>query len=257
MLRIVLGAVVALSAGPAHAWGQTGHRVIGAIAQRYVTRHTRHELRRLLGTESIAEASTWPDFMRSSPDKFWQEDASPLHYVTVPVGRSYGDTPAPPSGDAVTAIRQFTATVRDRSMPLADRQLALRFIIHLVGDLHQPLHAGNGTDKGGNDVKVTFMGRDTNLHAVWDSGLIDQQQLSFTEMAAWLSPRITRRQSREWRDADPLTWLGESTSLRDRLYPVGAMLSYDYVFLHKADVDRRLEQGGVRLATVLNQLLRR
>jgi len=256
IFRAALAAVLLAVSAPALAWGQTGHRITGAIAQHYLTRHSRHALRALLGTGSIAEASTWPDFMRSSPEVFWQSEASPFHYVTVPAGKTYAETGAPPEGDAVTALKRFAATVRDVQAPRDERALALRFIVHIVGDLHQPLHAGNGTDKGGNDVKVTLFGKDTNLHAVWDSGLIDQQQLSFSEYAGWLGARVTRQQAAQWRQTDPLVWIGESAAIRDRIYPASPALGNGYVFANKAIVEERLEMAGVRLAAYLNALLR-
>ncbi len=260
-MRLFLALLLALAPTPALAWGKTGHRVIGAIAARLVTRHTRHAVRAILGVEGIAEASTWPDFERSNPDAFWQKEAGPFHYVTVPPGKTYAEVGAPPEGDAVTALTKFVATVRDRAASRDARALALRFIIHIVGDLHQPLHAGNGTDKGGNDVKVTFNRESTNLHAVWDSGLIDQEQLSYSEFAAWLLPRITTAERRDWRVTDPKVWIGESAALRDRIYPAPpttpgepAKLGFDYVYAWTADRDLRLEQGGVRLAAYLDAL---
>lgn len=139
---------------------------------------------------------------------------------------------------------------------LIDKQAALRFIVHLVGDLHQPLHAGNGADRGGNDRRVTFFGRSTNLHSVWDSGLIDETQLSFSEMAAWLNARTTRAEVKAWSETDPRVWIAESTALRDRIYPpVGDnSLSYRYVYDNEPRLEQRLEQGGVRLAAYLNTL---
>ena len=260
-MRLLLALLIALAPAPAGAWGKTGHRVIGAIAARLVARHTRHEVRRILGVEGIAEASTWPDFERSNPDPFWQKEAGPFHYVTVPAGRTYAEVGPPPEGDAVTALHRFVATVRDPAASREAKALALRFIIHIVGDLHQPLHAGNGTDKGGNDVKVRFFRDDTNLHAVWDSGLIDQEQLSYSEFAAWLWPRITRDERRDWRVTDPTVWIGESVRLRDRIYPPPAAaagepvrLGNDYVYAWTASRDLRLEQAGVRLAAYLDAL---
>jgi hypothetical protein len=176
-------------------------------------------VRRILGVETLAEASNWPDLMRSDPSEFWQRTANPWHYVTVPKGRTYAEMGAPPEGDAVTALARFSATVRDLDASLPNRQLAPRFIVHIVGDLHQPLHAGDGTDKGGNDVRVTFMGRPTNLHAVWDSALIDEPQLSYSEMADWLDARITPSEAKVWSTADPNVWTAESTALRDRICP--------------------------------------
>lgn len=259
MLRtIALGAFVSTALIPtaAFSWGKTGHRVIGRIADDELGAKARREVKALLGTEDLAEASTWADFMRSSPDAFWQTTAGPLHYVTVPAGKTYAEVTAPPEGDAVTALTMFAKMVRDRRAPLADRQRALRFIIHIVGDLHQPLHVGNGTDRGGNSVRVTWFGKPTNLHAVWDSDLVDDEQLSYTEYAERLQRRATPSLKASWRDPNPATWIAESAAIRDTVYPAKPNLSYDYVFAHRATVDRRLEQGSVRLAAYLDELFK-
>ena len=262
-VTIVALALCAASPAPALAWGKTGHRVIGTIAAKLVSRHTRHAVRAILGVEGLAEASTWPDFERSNPDPFWQMEAGPYHYVVVPPGKTYAEAGAPPEGDAVTALAKFAATVRDPAASHEAKALALRFIIHVVGDLHQPLHAGNGSDHGGNDIKVLFNREATNLHAVWDSGLIDQDQVSFTELTAWLLPRITRAQRTDWRVTDPEVWIGESAAIRDHVYPPPATtpepvkLGYDYVYAWTATRDLRLEQAGVRLAAYLDALFAR
>lgn len=247
---------LAFSPAPALAWGKIGHRVIGAIAQHHLSPQAAAGVKRILGVETLAEASTWPDFMRSDQSDFWQHQASPWHYVTVPQGKTYAQTGAPPEGDAVTALRRFSATIRDPKAAPADKQLALRFIAHLVGDLQQPLHAGNGTDKGGNDVQVTFAGKPTNLHAVWDSALVDEEQLSYSEMADWLGARITPGNVKAWSSIDPTVWIAESASLRDHIYPAKGEtnLSFRYTFEHTAEMELRLEQGGVRLAAYLNRL---
>ena len=256
MRLIALAALLAVATAPAPAlaWGKTGHRVIGAIAQSQLTPRAAAQVKAILGVESLAEASTWPDFMRAEQTEFWQRTASPWHYVTVPSGKIYAEVGAPEQGDAVTALDRFAATIRDSKASLADKQLALRFIVHIVGDLHQPLHAGNGRDRGGNDVQVTFQGRQTNLHAVWDSDLVDDAQLSYTEYTAWLSARITPEQRAAWTTTDPRVWIGESTAIRDRIYPEKPEIGFAYIFKTKAIVEERLEQGGVRLAAYLNEL---
>lgn len=236
------------------AWGLTGHRVVGEIAQSLLTTEARIGVAAILENEDLAEASNWPDFMRASPDKFWQEEASPLHYVTVPDGKTYAEVGPPPEGDAITALARFRAQVLDRRLPRAQRALALRFIIHVVGDLHQPMHVGNGTDRGGNDVKVDFFGQPSNLHSIWDSGLIDRQQLSYTEMSRWLMRSTDIKQAKAWMDPDPLTWVAESASIRPSLYPKGDKVSWDYAFAHDAMLKQRLMQGGVRLAAYLNAM---
>jgi hypothetical protein len=250
----VLAVLALLGAAPALAWSQTGHRVTGAIADRHLGPKARAGLQDILGSESLAEASTWPDFMRSSPDGFWQKDANPWHYVTVPPGKTYAEVGAPPQGDAITALKRFSATVRDPRAPLADRQLALRFIVHIVGDLAQPLHVGNGTDRGGNDVKVTFFGEPTNLHAVWDGALVDNEGLAYTEWTQWLLAAATPDQLRSWSSPDPLQWVADSAQLRDQIYPPTPDLRYDYVFANRDRVRQQLTKGGLRLAAYLNML---
>ncbi|HXI86393.1 MAG TPA: S1/P1 nuclease, partial [Parvularculaceae bacterium] len=120
----------------------------------------------------------------------------------------------------------------------------------------QPLHAGNGTDRGGNDVKVTYMGQPTNLHAVWDSGLIDSENLSYTEWANWLEEKITKADRKAWSSVDPIVWAEESAAIRDKIYPGSANLGFQYRFDNIATVRRRLSQAGVRIADYLNDMFR-
>lgn len=252
--RLLLGvAAASCLSTPAFAWGQTGHRVTGAIAERHLSAEARAAVAAILGPETLAEASTWADFMRASDEPFWRQ-AGPYHYVTVPAGAHYHEVGAPEEGDAAAALDDFTATLRDPQASLEERQLALRFIVHIIGDLHQPLHAGNGTDRGGNDVQVSWFGEDTNLHSVWDSRMIEGWQLSFSEIAGWLSAKITEEEAEAWMVADPEVWISESTAIRDRIYPEETRLGYDYAFAHKATVDERLSMGGVRIAAYLNAL---
>lgn len=240
--------------GTALAWGPTGHRITGDIAERFLTDDSKAAIEAILGVEGLAEASTWADFMRSAPNPFWQRQASHFHFVTVPDGRSYADTGKPDRGDAVTALNSFSMTLLDPKASLEDKQLALRFAVHLVGDLHQPLHVGNGTDRGGNLVTVVFFDEVTNLHRVWDESMIRNERLSYSEYADWLAARITPERAREWMTADADVWIQESAELRPGVYPDSPKLSYDYVFEHKATMEQRLAMGGVRIAAFLNAI---
>ncbi|MFL6857427.1 MAG: S1/P1 nuclease [Allosphingosinicella sp.] len=258
-LRLVLAAAAAASLAfapsSALAWGKTGHRVVAAIADRGLSAEARAHVQLLLGTESLDEAATWPDDMRSDPSPFWQKTASPWHYVTVP-GGEYDN--APPEGDAVTALGRFRAMLLDPQASKADKQMALRFIVHLVGDLHQPLHVGKPGDHGANDVKLNFAGRPSNLHSVWDSGLVDDEQLSFSEFAERLARRTTPQEVIAWTDPNPLDWIRESAAIRPSLYPpAGATeIGWDYIYKFKPVMERRLAQAGVRLAAYLNDVFR-
>jgi hypothetical protein len=256
MRHFILALCFALASTQALAWGQNGHRVTGAIAEPLLSRKAKAAIAGILGNESLAEASTWADEMKSSPEPFWQSTANPWHWVTVPPGKTYAEVGAPPEGDAFTALKQFEATLRSPTATLAEKQLALRFTIHIIGDLHQPLHVGNGTDRGGNDKKVTFGRDETNLHSVWDGTLVDRQQLSYTEMTAFLTRRITPQLRREWSNKDPLVWISESAAIRDTIYPAEDRLSYRYAFNQQEILDQRLMQAGVRMAAYLNDLFK-
>lgn len=240
---------------PALGWGQTGHRVTGAIAQHYLSPHAAAAVDTLLPNETLAEASTYADEMRSNPKPFWQKVSPPFHYVTVPEKKTYAEVDAPEQGDAYTALERFTNTLKNDDASREEKQLALRFIVHIIGDLHQPLHAGNGTDRGGNDVKVRFFWEDSNLHRVWDSQMLDQRQLSFTEWTRWLNAKITPEQLAQWDTTDPLDWIAESTEIRDTVYPEDANdMSYDYLYDHLPTAKVRLQQAGVRMAAYLNEV---
>jgi hypothetical protein len=245
-----------LPAAPALGWGATGHRVTGAIAEDYLSGVARANVRLLLGTESLAQAATWPDDMRSDPGEFWQRTASPWHYVTVPTGSTQAQTGAPPEGDGVTALDRFAAILRDPTASAADRRMALRFTVHIIGDLHQPLHAGRPGDRGGNEVKVSWFGEQSNLHSVWDSKMIDSRQLSHSELAGWLASSIAPEQVIAWSNPDPQAWIAESVALRETVYPAGAApkLSYAYAYQHGAALDGRLSRAGVRIAAYLNRI---
>jgi hypothetical protein len=260
---------LALVPAPALAWGKTGHRVVAAIADTQLSGLARAHIREILnGGESLDEAANWPDEMRSDLAAFWQKTATPWHYVTLD-GITYDHAPA--QGDALEALDRFTRTLKDPNASLADKQLALRFVVHLVGDLHQPLHVGKCCDKGGNDVKVTWFGKPTNLHAVWDSALVDDEQLSFTELAAKLERHIDSRDVIAWWDINPRDWISESAQYRDTLYPTAEDkprapadkkikvppvpdLSYSYVYKFTPLMEQRLSQAGVRLAAYLNAI---
>ena len=270
-ILVTLAAAAALLPSPALAWGKTGHRVVAAIAETELSGLARAQIEQILGPgEGLDEAATWPDDMRADPSPLWQKKASPWHYVTLN-GTTYDH--APPEGDAVEALARFTKILQDPNASRADKQLALRFVVHLVGDLHQPLHAGKCCDHGGNEVKVTWFGKPTNLHAVWDSSIVDEEQLSFTELAAKLERHISPADVVAWSDVNPLDWVSEDAGVRDKLYPTAAdmpkpvkgkkrrkhevvlpNLSYSYVYRFTPLMEQRLSQGGVRLAAYLNAI---
>src|SRR3954454_24173599 len=217
MKALLVAAVAAsLVPSPALAWGKTGHRVVAALADTQLSGLARAHVKEILGNaESLDEAANWPDWMRSDPAAFWQKTSTPWHYVTLN-GIIYDH--APSEGDALEALSRFRAVLQDPKASLADKQLALRFVVHLVGDLHQPLHVGKCCDRGGNEVKVSWFGKASNLHSVWDSQMVDDEQLSFTELAAKLERHTSSQDVIDWWDINPRDWISESAQVRERIY---------------------------------------
>lgn len=252
--KLVIGSIAAAMSFQALSWGQIGHRVTGAIAEQYLTPQAQLAINQLLVNEDLAEVSTYADEMRADPSEFWQKTAGPWHYVDVYAGKKYSDVAPPPEGNAVTALELFTNQLKSNQTSLAKKQLALKFIVHIIGDLHQPFHAGNGLDRGGNDVKLQFFWEDSNLHRVWDSGLIDKQQLSYTEWSNILTRKISAQQAQQWKELDPKVWIAESAKLRANLYPKSDKISWDYQFQNLPIVKRRLQMAGVRIAAYLNSV---
>ena len=256
-LRRLFIPIVALSlscviAPSAEAWGPTGHRAVARIAEHHLNPQAAQAVTNLLAPEQLAFVATWPDEIRSEAE--WAK-AEAWHYVTIPDAQTYDGTSRNQAGDVLEAIPRFEKVLGDRAAPATERTRALKWLTHLVGDLHQPLHVGRGDDHGGNDILVLWFNEPTNLHSVWDSKLIEASALSFSELVEMLD-HPSSAQVQEWQATGPLEWARESQDLRGACYEMGdRKLSYRYVHDHWPTVQRRLLQAGVRLAGVLNQVL--
>lgn len=234
------------------AWGPTGHRTVGEIAEHHLSRKARKAVHRILGDERLAMASTWMDDVRS--DRAY-DATHDWHWVTIPDSSTYAASAKNPHGDVVEAIGRVQAMLRSDTVPLERQRIYLRMLIHLVGDLHQPLHVGRGDDKGGNDFQVQWMKKGSNLHRVWDSEMIDLDGLSYTELAASLD-HPTLEQCRTWRQGSVAQWAEEAMALRPRIYAVqrGDDLGYAYKYQNWPTVQEQLLKGGMRLAAILNAI---
>lgn len=240
-------------------WGAIGHRIVGHIADSYLTARARVEIRKILGNESVAMASTWGDFIKSdSTYKFMDV----WHYTNLGKNLTYeqfrqglkADTSVK---DVYSAITFLTKELKKKSLTMEKKKMYLRLLIHFVGDVHQPLHVSPDGSTGGNDIKVQWFAQASNLHRVWDVHLIEFQQLSYTEYAAHLN-HSTLEQRRKLQ-ADPLSrWMYESYSIAQNLHneitETNPRLSYRYDFDHIDLLNRQLLKGGIRLAGLLNSI---
>lgn len=244
-------AVFLLLPAAAQAWGNLGHRTVGRIAEDHLSPEAAAAVVELLGSETLAEASTWADFIRSEPD--WRK-ADDWHWVTMPGEVPYEATEKNPRGDLIEALRRFETILSDPGRPVEERRNALRFLVHLLGDLHQPLHVGAGEDRGGNDEIVLWFDQAANLHSVWDTKILESAGLSFTELASFLEP-ATAEELAAWRQGSYLDWAEESRALRPVVYDLGnERLSWQYRHRALPVVHQRLHQAGVRLAWVLDRI---
>lgn len=241
-------------------WGVTGHRVIAEIAQRHLSGKAKKELIKVIGRESLAQWANWPDFIKSDTTGTWDK-TSKWHYVNIPGNLSKEDFMNKLKNlqgeNLYSQIKVMVAQLKDKTLSQEKRQIALRFLIHFVGDLHQPLHVGREEDLGGNRISVTWFDKTTNLHAVWDGSIVDFQQYSYTEYASVLNI-ATHEEVKTWQQSSLEDWFYDSYSLANKVYasvPSDGKLGFKYNYIFKQDLDRQLLKGGVRLAKMINEAL--
>lgn len=256
-MRKFAGAILLLIIGcqTSFGWGQIGHRAIGQMAQWHLSRAAEARITQILGPVDLAMASTWMDEIRSDSA---YDYASTWHWVTIPAGTTYNPEIQEPTGNAYEAVQRIIEALKSRELSLKQEQEYLKMLVHLVGDLHQPLHVGTGEDRGGNDIRVKWMyeSDSSNLHRVWDSDMIDAKQLSYTELAAHLNRHATPEEVKQAQHALPEQWLSEAISLRNTVYdlPDSRRIGYQYMYRNWPVVEQQLLLAGLRLAGILNDI---
>lgn len=156
----------------------------------------------------------------------------------------------------VSGIQECIEILKNESSTEADRIFYLKMLVHLIGDLHQPLHAGRKEDKGGNDIQLQWFGKGTNLHRVWDSNMIDDYGMSYSDLSREF-PSLRRQQIKEVQKGTILDWVAESQELANEIYDSvekGEKLGYSYSYKYWNIVEKQLQKGGLRLAGVLNEI---
>jgi len=258
--RALTAIVIAALASPlpAAAFGPSGHRLAGYIAEQHLCAETRIALEPLLAGMTLADAGLWPDTIRRLPE--W-EHSKPWHYLNVSDHGSVARAARQGPDNVLAALARFEKELGNASLGNQQRGLALRFVVHFVVDLHQPLHVGRESDRGGNLIPVLVGERETNLHAVWDGELLRPPGgLSARDRVRRLPPPAAP-DVRRWQLASPLDWARESQALRSRVYgftrPADrpAALPPDYLERSRSVIDQRLLMSGVRLAGRLNGIL--
>jgi hypothetical protein len=254
---LLLSCLISLVPVRVNAWGPSGHRIVALIAVRHLTPQARAGVQSLLGNTNLAAVANFADFVRDL-----RPETSRWHFADIPSNAAAFD-PArdcrliPNRGDcAVAAIERFRAVLADTSAPQARRAEALKFLVHLVGDIHQPLHCGDPANLGGNTIAVKFFGRSTNLHRLWDSGIIAQAGISDQEFADELEQSLAPSEIEALQVGTPVDWANESHALAvSNAYkiPPSKRLGMAYYDKNSPVVDDRLLQAGLRLARILNE----
>ena len=234
-------------------WGATGHRTTGKIAENHLTKRAKKQIDNILKGESLDFVSTYGDEIKS--DKKYSEFYT-WHYVNMPLDSRYEDAKKNPKGDLVTGINRCISVLKNKTSSDEDRAFYLRMLVHLIGDLHQPMHIGRQEDKGGNTIQVQWFGRGTNLHRVWDTDMIEEWNMSYIELAN-NAEDLSKEQIKNLQKGSVIDWVHDTHKQSKIAYEsvkVGENLKYRYSYDHFGTVRKQLQKGGIRLAKLLNDI---
>ncbi len=234
-------------------WGKTGHRTIGKIAEGYLKGKTKRKIAELLNGQSLALVSTFGDDIKSDKqyDKFYT-----WHYINMPFRVKYEDSEKNPKGDLVSGIATCKKIILDKNASKDEKIFYLKLLVHLIGDLHQPMHVGRAEDKGGNTIQVRWFNGGSNLHAVWDSKMINHYQMTYSELAN-NTDKISKERIKNLQKGTIADWANETQQQAIKVYgsvEIGENLRYAYMYHNFGLVRSQLQKGGIRLAKVLNDL---
>lgn len=259
------------------AWGQKGHDTTCAIAQQHLTPAAAQRIAQIFDGKSIVYWSNWFDNAVHTPE---YEYAKTWHYKNIDADQQYADVPPFETGDVVSALTELrqrleafegTANVACDAASLTaqhpiDEATALKMFVHLMGDLHQPMHMGRATDLGGNRVTVKYFGREANLHGIWDTNLVESahawshsEWVEEIDRPAACSPEENEARRQEVVAGDFNTWGEETYALARAVYddtPQDTRVSYDYVAKWTPVIEQQFLRGGLRLAQQLNEIFK-
>lgn len=234
-------------------WGGTGHRTVGQIADNYLKGKTKRKIAKLLDGESLAIVSTFGDDIKSDKqyNKFYT-----WHYINMPLEVRYEASEKNSSGDLLTGIEKCKSVILDENSSKDEKAFYLKMLVHLIGDLHQPMHVGQNEDKGGNTIQVQWFGKGTNLHSVWDSKMIEHYNMTYTELAVNAS-EISKEEVALIQQGTIADWVNDTQTCAAKVYKsaeIGDNLKFEYMYHNFGMVRSQLQKGGIRLAKVLNEL---
>lgn len=256
-------AILFLIARVAFAWSELGHNIVGEIASKHLTGRANSEIKSILQEgETLVSVGNWADEARDL--KEWT-GSNPWHYVNIADNKAYLDQSADKKGDVIQAIVRFEDVLRNKAATQSEKQAAVKFLVHFVADIHQPLHVGRAKDAGGNKIYVKWFGVERtptgpkyNLHRVWDHDIIqkiiaDQKVEGGYKAYATSLDKGENKEVVQWQSSYILDWAKESQNYRDAVYAIkNGNIDDDYFQKAAAITHTRLLQAGYRLARLLN-----
>jgi hypothetical protein len=249
LVFIILFASISFSFG----WGAVGHKIVADVAKSYVGKDIQDSVNKYLGDMTWESASTWMDEMRSNHQydyfKAW-------HYLDLEKGDKYDDTLAKGNNIIVQLKKAINNLTNRKNLSKDDIHFNLLVLIHLMGDFHMPLHVGYGVDKGGNTIKVTFNGKATNLHHIWDSDIIEYKKITYDVIESLLT-KETKQQLKEITDGDIISWFNQTRKYLDTVYSYTDTISEDYINKCYPIIESQLLYAGVRLGFELNNIFKK
>ncbi|MDI9072040.1 S1/P1 nuclease [Xanthomonas oryzae pv. oryzae] len=258
---IATAMAAALQPTTALAWGPQGHRLVARIAETELSPQARAQVAQLLAGErdpTLHGVATWADELREH-DPDLGKRSGPWHYVNLGEHDcAYSPPRDCPDGNCViAALDQQTALLADRTQPLDVRRQALKFVVHFVGDIHQPMHAGYAHDKGGNDFQLQIDGKGSNLHSLWDSGMLNDSHLSDDAYLQRLLALPTAATMSAVLPPPAAAWAQASCkiAITPDVYPSAHVLPSTYIATYRPIAETQLRIAGDRLAAILNATL--
>ena len=246
-LSILIFTLLFFSTTKSFAWGKTGHSLVAEIAFNYLDAQTKSNVLNILNGMSIEEAASWMDNLRS--DKSY-DYLKPYHYIKIEKGMFYQESS---EDNIVNALQKAIDDLRGCTKLSKDEtKLKLLIIFHLVGDLHQPLHAGYGIDKGGNTIQISFFGKGSNLHRLWDSDMIEYKKITLQNCLALNV--YSKKDLKKIKRINVVNWMNDSRSHLNQVYNFSSNKIDDtYVNENIVTVEKQLLIAGIRLASVLKK----
>ena len=255
MKRLIIFTLAMATIFNAMAWGPKGHDTVAYIAEKHLSKKTLKRVMEVLDGHSLVYVANWMDNASHTDEYAYTKT---WHYVNVdPEEGAYANSKKDVAGDAVTAINALVDNLKSGELNAEQERVQLMMLIHIVGDIHCPMHAGHKSDRGGNGTQVKYFGKQKKLHSVWDSEIVESaHRWSYSEWQEQVD-RATNKEVKAISQGRPNDWIEESVALSDRIYNDAATvkdMSYDYVAKYAPIIEQQFLKGGIRLAKLLEEI---